>query len=1510
MKRRFTLIITALMLMITTIAWGQTRTQINWVAAEQGYENSETIEDVTFDASVSAAFYKGTNNNAPKYYNTGAAIRCYGGNYFTVTTASGNLTEIVMTFASGEGTNAITTDVGTYANGTWSGSATSVTFTIGGTSGHRRIAAFDITYSSSGQQNVSTPTFSPASGTYYNSVDVEIACSTEGATIYYTLDGTTPTTTSSVYTSPIEITATTTVKALGAKDGYNNSNVATATYTIETPPTLITIEEAKALEVNEYALVQGIITFIDGRNVYVQDETAGICLYLNSAVSTLALGDEVQAYGKRAEYNGLIELSYINPNDAFFSVLSSGNTLPLEVVTIADIFEDYGADNDFQSTRVQIVEATVGTINTGGNTPITQDGFSINIYKMPAVEDLVEGDIVNVTGVIGCFNNPQLRVALASDVEIQEPQPIETVATPTFSPEEGTYNDEINVTIACETEGATIYYTVDGTDPTTASAVYSYAITIDESTTVKAFGVKEGYNDSEIATAVYTIDYFYNVNVAGGIENGTIEVDPETATAGTTITVIATPDENYFLATLTYSYDETTNNIDQNTMEFVMPAADVTVNATFSMIPTVAAPTFTPAEGTYNEALVVTIACATEGATIYYTLDGSDPTSESEVYTNPIGIEETTTVKAFAAKEDMLDSGITTAVYTIEYYYNVTIAAGITNGTVAADPTIAMEGATITVTATPADGYELTMLTYTYDEITDDIDPETMQFVMPAADVTLNAAFTLIPTLTATPEALTGFRYTEGEGPSDEQELTITGAGLNEPVLVILSTDAYEMSLTPGTGFGIDAIELTPVAGSINQTVYVRLGADHSIGTYLGEIYVSSQLDDIIIELSGVVVEPLQPSDYTRLSDVSQLVSGAKVIFAARFNENANEYYAMTNTIANKIDGELFTSTTSTSGDETLPSVIADNEELYYWTVSTDGTNFTFTNDEGGVLGYSSGTNFTTGGDNTAWTIELGTSDEGSMVPDYDAFLVTNANSTGRAFALNNTYHSFGAYSKTNMSGSNAPGYNFFLDMFATAGSGQQYCAMPTFTPAAGTYFEAQNVTISCATEDATIYYTLDETTPTTSSDVYTEPIVISETTTIKAMAVKAGYENSSVATAVYTIEEPPTVITIAEAKALELNEYAMVQGIVTFVDGRNVYAQDETAGIVLYLNANTVPAELAAGDLVQAYGKRSVYNGLIELSGIDGSSSSDFSIISSGNDLPLETVTIAEILEDFAADNMLQSTRVEIVEATIGAINTAGSTPISQNGSDMTIYKIPVVEGLVEGDIVTFVGVIGCYNNPQMRIASADDIEFYHPTQDPVLVASTAALSGFSHIDGNGPSEAQTFTISGENLPPAPGSETGSVTITVNNGFEISLDGEIYTGYSITIPDVVGTLEQTQVYVRLNGETAGTYQGIVTIEDYLEVSVALSGVVLADGIDETLASSVSVWNNVNELMISNNSCKMLDVIVYNIVGQPVLRESVTTGSSTIRHNLADGVYIVRIADGKEMTGVKVVVNR
>ena len=81
---------------------------------------------------------------------------------------------------------------------------------------------------------------------------------------------------------------------------------------------------------------------------------------------------------------------------------------------------------------------------------------------------------------------------------------INPVATPTFSPPSGTYGSVV-AEIVCATPGAAIHYTTDGTTPTTGSTLYSAAITVSVTTTIKAIAAATGYANSAVATAVYTI---------------------------------------------------------------------------------------------------------------------------------------------------------------------------------------------------------------------------------------------------------------------------------------------------------------------------------------------------------------------------------------------------------------------------------------------------------------------------------------------------------------------------------------------------------------------------------------------------------------------------------------------------------------------------------------------------------------------------------------------------------------------------------------------------------------------------------------------------------------------------------------------------------------------------------------------------------------------------------------------------------------------------------------------
>ena len=287
----------------------------------QGYANAAEVKSVSLDDAVTVAFDKGSNTNTPKYYTTGNAVRVYGGGYFTITTTSGKLTKIELTFSSGEGTNTITTDGGAYASGTWTGEAEAVKFTVGGSSGHRRIQKIKVTYGEVSADYVAAPSIS-GDVDFIESTTISIGA-TEGVTAYYTVDGTDPTNASKEYTTPFDITETTTIKAVAYK-GENASEVASQTFT---KATQVTCAEAKeiALQVSGNNVttelsyvVKGYVTNVVGelssgkQTFWIADTKDGgkvfeaYNCYTSKAV---VLGDYVQLFGKLTKYNSTPEMS-------------------------------------------------------------------------------------------------------------------------------------------------------------------------------------------------------------------------------------------------------------------------------------------------------------------------------------------------------------------------------------------------------------------------------------------------------------------------------------------------------------------------------------------------------------------------------------------------------------------------------------------------------------------------------------------------------------------------------------------------------------------------------------------------------------------------------------------------------------------------------------------------------------------------------------------------------------------------------------------------------------------------------------------------------------------------------------------------------------------------------------------------------------------------------------------------------------------------------------------------
>ena len=212
----------------------------------QGYTNGSTVSTAS-STNATATFAQGSGSNPPKYYTTGTAVRCYPNNTITVaSTNNKNIVKIVFTFGTGDSSNAITASTGSFSEPTWTGSSKSVTFTIGGSSGHRRIASIEVFYEGSSSVSLSSITLNTDNVKKTFTVGETFTYSGLVVTAHYS-DNSTATVTPTSVSSPDMSTA-------GTKTITVTYNDKTATYTITVnaaTPTSITATVDRAFYVGE-----------------------------------------------------------------------------------------------------------------------------------------------------------------------------------------------------------------------------------------------------------------------------------------------------------------------------------------------------------------------------------------------------------------------------------------------------------------------------------------------------------------------------------------------------------------------------------------------------------------------------------------------------------------------------------------------------------------------------------------------------------------------------------------------------------------------------------------------------------------------------------------------------------------------------------------------------------------------------------------------------------------------------------------------------------------------------------------------------------------------------------------------------------------------------------------------------------------------------------------------------------------------------------------------------------
>lgn len=406
-----------------------------------------------------------------------------------------------------------------------------------------------------------TPLANPAGGTYPGTQSVTLTA-TGSDSIRYTTDGSTPTGSSTLYSGPISVSSSQTIKSISITAGESNSGVISETYTIGTG--------------------SGVTSTINWQNVVFNDVQSENFTYT------------VDATPNAANMDGVIGLSQNVPSaygdlSAIVRFNTSGN---IDVRNgssyTADATYSYTNGTEYEIEMVIDMAAntyTVSVTSDPNGSPGTKTAIATDFNFRT---DSPNPSTLGYTGYrheSGSHTLDNITLSVSQD----------TADAPTWAGiTPGAYSEAQSVTITTNEVGGTTRYTTDGSEVDSGDTVYSGAINVASTTTIRARTFKAGENQSVELTGTFTIDE--------------VTVDPETVET----VVVDIPGGNY----------GTTQNLTPST--------------------------------------------TTEGATIYYTTDGSTPTTSSTQYTSgTIAISTATALKLLGVKAGFTDSLVSTYNYTI-----------------------------------------------------------------------------------------------------------------------------------------------------------------------------------------------------------------------------------------------------------------------------------------------------------------------------------------------------------------------------------------------------------------------------------------------------------------------------------------------------------------------------------------------------------------------------------------------------------------------------------------------------------------------------------------------------------------------------------------------------------------------------------------------------------------------------------------------------------------------------
>ena len=635
-------------------------------------------------------------------------IRVYAGTTITITADAGYVINSVTYEASSTGnyvTNAeeaaVTPQVTPTVSGknvTWSyGNNSEVTEFTFKPSNQTRANSITINYSASGSttQTVSTPSFSLATGTYSGTQKVSINCLTEGATIYYTTDGTNPTTSSNVYSTPISVSSSQTIKAFAVANGYEDSEVASATYTIV--PTLYLISNslngASDWDVSTGALMSydsstgrySTTIFMDQANNYFQfaqglsdgaTNWSGLSGRIFPSTSS-GINVDVNNY----DMDGTVPLALTNSdtNASFWA--------PAGVYTISVDLDDLKCYVEQKIINVTFTPDG-GDVDLNSNATISSNLYSLlhginSSIKQSDITYATSTDNSNYTdGASYQFTTPG-NVTLYGKSYYNN---ISGVASKQFTVSSTAADEYVLVTSDADLNENDEYILFSkGDNNQTGYAMAAYTSGNNYPQTATSAMVSDGkinapegsqvitLEKTTVAVGDETVDAWYiktGEGYAYAASSGSNYMK-QSATANDNCKATITFNQN--AAIITFRGEYSRNIVRHNTGSKIFSCYASGQNPVFlykksASSATSAKPTISPASGNIKGGKVSVTITAAEGATIYYTKDGTDPDTESDVYTEGFDLTgaagSSKTVKAIAVETGKEASAIVTATYT------------------------------------------------------------------------------------------------------------------------------------------------------------------------------------------------------------------------------------------------------------------------------------------------------------------------------------------------------------------------------------------------------------------------------------------------------------------------------------------------------------------------------------------------------------------------------------------------------------------------------------------------------------------------------------------------------------------------------------------------------------------------------------------------------------------------------------------------------------------------------